>query len=150
MVAESIEIFAPMLQLGCARACSGVAAAISWRLLVRNGPPEAVRIRRSMRSAWSKSKTWWIALCSESTGSRIAPVRRQAAITMAPAQTRASLLASATMAPRSMAESVGASPAAPVIADITQSAGRAAASTRASGPAPTAIPLPESSLLRSS
>ena len=41
-----------------------------------------------------------------------------------PAQTRHSLLASATVAPRATAASVGRSPAAPVIAAITQSAGR--------------------------
>ena len=49
----------------------------------------------------------------------------------APAQTRHSLLASATIAPRSTAASVGRKPAAPVIAAITQSAGRCAASTSA-------------------
>ena len=46
----------------------------------------------------------------------------------APAQTRHSLLASATVAPRSAAASVGFRPAAPLIAAITQSAGRSAAS----------------------
>ena len=40
-----------------------------------------------------------------------------------PAQTSVSLLASAMIAPRSAAASVGLSPAAPVIAPITQSAG---------------------------
>ena len=45
-----------------------------------------------------------------------------------PAQTRHSLLASATVAPRSTAASAGFNPAAPLTAAITQSAGRAAAS----------------------
>ena len=52
-----------------------------------------------------------------------------------PAQTSVSLLASATIAPRSAAASVGRSPAAPVIAPITHCAGRCAASTTALSPA---------------
>ena len=52
------------------------------------------------------------------------------AISSAPAQTRHSLVASATIAPRRTAVSVGPRPAAPTIAAITQSAGRAAASAR--------------------
>jgi len=52
----------------------------------------------------------------------------------APAQTKHSLFASATVAPRSAAASVGARLAAPVIAAITHSAGRCAASTIACGP----------------
>src|ERR1700704_2313057 len=55
-----------------------------------------------------------------------------------PAHTRHSLLAIATMAPRSAAVSVGLRPAAPVIAPITHSAGRAAASMSALSPAPPA------------
>ena len=66
-----------------------------------------------------------------------------------PAQTRHSLLASATMAPRSAAASVGFNPAAPVIAPITQSAGRSAASTRASAPAAASMPVPASASLNS-
>jgi hypothetical protein len=56
MVAESTEIFAPMLQFGWATAWLGVTPAIArseWR---RNGPPEAVRNSRSMlswRSPWT-------------------------------------------------------------------------------------------------
>ena len=46
MVAESTEILAPMLQFGWATACSGVARAICSCVAPRNGPPEAVRIRR--------------------------------------------------------------------------------------------------------
>ena len=53
---------------------------------------------------------------------------RRAAHEQAPAQTRHSLLASATVAPRSIAASVGFNPIAPLIAAITQSAGRCAAS----------------------
>ena len=42
MVAESIEILAPMDQIGCFTARSGVTRAISSSGMVRNGPPEAV------------------------------------------------------------------------------------------------------------
>ena len=52
-----------------------------------------------------------------------------------PAQTSTSLLAKATMRPRRIAARVGASPAAPTMPAITQSAGRSAASTSASRPA---------------
>ena len=51
-----------------------------------------------------------------------------------PAQTSTSLLAKATMRPARTAARVGASPAAPTMPAITQSAGRSAASTTASGP----------------
>src|SRR5207342_1904958 len=59
-----------------------------------------------------------------------------------PAQTRHSLLASATVAPRSTAASAGFNPAAPLTAAITQSAGRAAASMMALSPAPHSILVP--------
>ena len=57
-----------------------------------------------------------------------------------PAQTRHSLFASATAAPRSTAASAGFNPAAPLTAAITQSAGRAAASMMALSPAPHSVP----------
>ena len=43
-VAESIVIFAPMFQLGCASACSTLAVAICALDHVRKGPPEQVRM----------------------------------------------------------------------------------------------------------
>src|SRR3546814_15845231 len=58
MVAESTEILAPMSQFGWATAWAGVAAAIAAMLAVRNGPPDAVRMMRSMASGWAVSKTW--------------------------------------------------------------------------------------------
>ena len=148
MVAESTEILAPMSQVGWATASSGVAAAIAARLRARNGPPEAVSTIFSTRSGRSKSKTWKMALCSESTGRSVAPPRAAAAIIASPAHTRHSLLASATTAPRRRAAMVGARPAAPTMAAITHSAGRAAASTSASGPAATRTGAPSSSALR--
>ena len=59
-----------------------------------------------------------------------------------PAQTRHSLLASATVAPRSTAASAGFNPAAPLTAAMTQSAGRAAASMIALSPAPHSVRVP--------
>ena len=44
--AESMVIFAPMLQLGCLSACAGVTVARKPRFLPRKGPPEAVRMIR--------------------------------------------------------------------------------------------------------
>src|SRR5262249_35227366 len=66
-----------------------------------------------------------------------------------PAHTSVSLLASATIAPRSAAASVGLRPAAPVIAPITHSAGRSAASIKPLSPAAASIPVPASAPLRS-
>ena len=70
-----------------------------------------------------------------------------ASISSRPAQTSASLLASATMAPRRAATRVGARPAKPTTAAITHSAGRAAASITASGPAAASIDVPASASL---
>ena len=137
MVAESTEILAPMLQLGWATAWLrrdarhlGAASGGGTGRPRRSGSAARCCSWRSPRSAWK------IALCSESTGSSTAPLRAHlGSISSAPAQTRHSLVASATMAPRRTAASVGSRPAAPTIAAITQSAGRAAASTRPSRPA---------------
>src|SRR5215831_10326393 len=89
------------------------------------------------------------ALCSESTGSTVAPDAAARRMNRPPAHTSVSLLASATMAPRSAAASVGLRPAAPVIAPITHSAGRSAASIKPLSPAATSIPVPASAALRS-
>ena len=77
----------------------------------------------SMASGRSVSSTWKIALCSESTGSKVAPLRAISPIIRAPAQTRVSLLARPTTAPRRTAARVASRPAAPTMADMTQSAG---------------------------
>ncbi len=103
----------------------------------------------SMLSGRSKSNSWKMALCSESTGSRVAPAAATSRIISWPAETRHSLLASATTAPRRTAASVGRRPAAPTIAAITQSAGIKAASITASGPAAASTPLPESAAFNS-
>ena len=53
---------------------------------------------------------WNSALCSQSTGSTVAPVSLARRMNSVPAQTRHSLLASASVAPRSIAASAGSKP----------------------------------------
>ena len=93
---------------------------------------------------------WNNALCSESTGNTQAPFFSAVRMNTSPAQTRHSLLASATVTPRSAAAIAGFSPAAPLIAAITQFAGRCAASIMALSPAPIAMPVPASAAFSSS
>ncbi len=69
-------------------------------------------------------------------------------MTMSPAATRLSLLASATVVPCPIAASTGSTPAAPEIAATTMSAGRAAAAATADGPAAASMPLPASASFR--
>ena len=82
----------------------------------RNGPPLHVRVIFSIPSTRSKSKHCQIALCSLSTGSRVAPCAATSRMNRLPAQTSTSLLAKATMRPWRTAARVGSSPAAPTIA----------------------------------
>ena len=117
-VAESMVIFGPMLQVGCASACSGVARASSSSDAVRNGPPEPVR--RSSSTAASPpplpaARHWNSALCSLSTGITRAPEARAAATTKGPPATMLSLFARASVAPHSSAASVARRPAAPTM-----------------------------------
>ena len=74
-LAESMLIFDPIDQTGCAAASAGVAAAIRSRGQVRNGPPEAVRVIATTSSDRPGPSAWSRALCSESTG-RISTPRR--------------------------------------------------------------------------
>ena len=97
--------------------------------------PDAVRMMRSTARVLPSAIAWKMALCSESTGSSVAPDCRTAASSTSPAQTSASLLAKAMAPPRAMAARVAGSPAAPVMAAMVQSTGRAAAAITASGPA---------------
>ena len=78
MVAESMLILAPMDHTGWRSAASGVARAISSVEARRNGPPDAVSTMRSTASRLPSAIAWKIALCSESTGSRVAPASRPA------------------------------------------------------------------------
>ena len=148
-VALSTLILAPMRQFGWRTASAGVAWRIASSVAARKGPPEAVRISRSTSSNRAAARHWKMALCSESTGRSAVPEASTARIRRGPAQTRHSLLASATIRPFPMAAIVGARPAAPTMAAIVQSTGRAAASTSASAPPAASIPLPARRSLRS-
>ncbi len=121
-----------------------MARAISSRLALRNGPPDAVSTIFSIAPRLPSAIDWKIALCSVSTGSSVAPCARTARSMTSPAHTSASLLASATAPPRRIAARVDGRPAAPVIAAIVQSAGRAAASITACVPQAASIPEPAS------
>ena len=142
MVALSTEIFAPMRKLGCATACSGVALPMAARLQSRKGPPDAVMISLATRWIRVGSSTWKMAECSESTGMITPPAALAASSKAGPAQTRLSLLARPITAPVFTAARVGARPAEPMIADITQSHPKPAASITAASPAAQATPLP--------
>ena len=135
-------ILAPIDQTGWRKAVSGVARAISSVLARRNGPPDAVKMIFSSALRSLPASAWKMALCSESTGSRVAPASRTARSITSPAETMASLLASAMAPPRSAAAKVGARPATPVIAAMVQSAPRRAASSTASGPHAMRMPVP--------
>ena len=135
IVAELMVIFWPMDQFGCFSACCERRLLDIGGAQVRNGPPEAVMMTRTVPRACPTPSAWNSALCSESTGRMQAPAFAARCMKKSPAQTRHSLLASATVAPRSTAASAGFSPAAPLTAAITQSAGRAAASMTALSPA---------------
>ena len=125
-VAESTEIFCPIDQLGCAHASSGVTLSNDCRDLPRKGPPEAVRtifstLLISGLPDGSIGKHWCMALCSLSTGSRVAPPCFTASIKRLPALTSASLLASKMVFPDLAALSVGRNPANPTIPATTVS-----------------------------
>ena len=98
------------------------------RVQSRNGPPEAVRMmpldlaRRARRAAPGR---WRCARCRP--GCSRVPCAAQVRRSSSPAQTRLSLLASASTPPCRASRRPGASPAAPTIADIAQSTGSAAA-----------------------
>ena len=57
-VAESIVIFGPICQVGCASASLGLTSASSSRVRPRNGPPEAVRTSESTVSGARPSRHW--------------------------------------------------------------------------------------------
>ncbi len=78
-VAESIVIFGPMRQVGCASASSGVTPSSSARERPRNGPPEAVRTSPRTVSGSRPSRHWCNAECSLSTGTMVPPPRSRAA-----------------------------------------------------------------------
>ena len=93
-----------------------------------------------MRLPAAPCKHWKIAECSESTGKIGTPFSRAARMTICPAHTSVSLLASAIAFPASMAAIVGSRPTIPTTAVTTTSAsGRVAASIKPSIPETTRI-----------
>ena len=140
-VSEAAETYAYRTARGLYDDCAAPSS-------LRNGAPSE---RRARCADYHKQalNAWNSALCSESTGSTLVPRWAARRMNRAPAQTRHSLLASATVPPRSTAASVGSSPVAPAIAAMTHSAGRSAASIIAFGPAAASMPLPARSSLRS-
>jgi hypothetical protein len=131
-VAESIVTFRPMAQRGCRRASSGVLAARSLSGVLRNGPPEAVRMTFRTCRRLSPARHWKTPLCSLSTGMMRAPERAASRMSSAPPTTMDSLLARATRRPARTASRVGPNPLMPVMAETTISA----PSARATSPAP--------------
>ena len=87
IVAESIVIFGPIFQVGCASASSTVIASKVSRRRSRNGPPEAVSTSRRASPGAPARRAWWIALCSESTGTSSAPLFFASARMSSPATT---------------------------------------------------------------
>src|SRR6266542_2544703 len=77
-VAESTVIFLPIVQVGCLSASATVARDTRSRPQVRNGPPEAVRIRRASSVGRRPATHCSTALCSESTGTISPPPSRAA------------------------------------------------------------------------
>ena len=126
-----------MRHVGWRSAASGVAAAASCGVQVRNGPPDAVRMRRASSTGRRPVRHCSTALCSESTGTISPPPSRAARVTRSPAITRVSLFASATRLPARSAARVASSPAAPTIPLMTiATSGNVAASTRQAVPFP--------------
>ena len=115
IVAESMVILLPMLQFGWFSACALVAFAMSSRLHVLNGPPDAVRCIFSMSAPAEPIRHWKIAECSESTGRMRERCSAARSITICPAATRVSLLARAMVLPAFTAEIVDSSPLNPTI-----------------------------------
>ena len=148
IVAESTEIFAPILQLGCFTACSGVTSSSSARLLPLNGPPEPVSKIFLSSPFFLPMRHWKIAECSESTGTISAPVSAARGMTISPAHTSVSLFARAMRFLASIAASVGFKPTEPDTAVTTQSAASiVAASISPSIPLPTLMPVSASEIL---
>ncbi len=127
-------IFGPMDHVGCARASSTVTDSSSSSDRFLNGPPDAVRTTESTVSGARPSRHWKRAECSLSTGRSNPPPRFQAATARSPAATRLSLFASASVTPRSSAQSVAPTPANPTTAFSTRSGSEASSSAVRSPP----------------
>ena len=140
MVAESIEILAPIDQFGWATACSGVAVGHLGERPVAERPAGRGQDEPLDRVALARVEHLEdrvvLGIDRQQRRRRLARPRR---ISSSPAQTRPPCWPAPPWRRAATAASVGARPAAPTIAAITHSAGRAAASTTASGPAAASI-----------
>ena len=93
-------ILGPIDHVGWARASSIRTSASSAAGVLRKGPPDAVSSSRAhrrsrARATWAPARHWWIAQCSESTGTSSAPGVDRKRSTSGAAAISDSLLASA-------------------------------------------------------
>ena len=102
-VAESVVIFAPMLQLGWFRASATVTSASFSTGQSRNDPPEAVRMIRRMPPSGRPWRHWKMAECSESAGRILTPCFSANGSTAGPPAMRVSLFARQMSLPASIA-----------------------------------------------
>ena len=130
-VAESIVIFGPMFQVGCASACAGVTSASSSAVLPRNGPPDAVSTSAPPARANGPRGTGRQRRVLAVDRKEPPSPRSRAASASSPAATRLSLFASASASPRSSVQSVASSPAKPTTAlRTTSGSARSSSSVR--------------------
>ena len=125
IVAESMVILAPIFQVGCLRACSGVTSGRRSSGALRNAPPDAVMMRRETGLS-SPRRHCHMALGSLSSGNRDASFWRAARVSSSPAITTVSLFANAMRLPAAMAANVAGMATSPVVAATTMSTSSAA------------------------
>src|SRR6266567_2948702 len=113
-VAESMVIFGPIRQVGWAKACSTVTERTSSSEERRNGPPDAVRMRRRISRVSSPRRHCQMALCSLSTGKIETLCSRATCITRCPAMTSVSLFDRAMVFPARMRPGLAVSPSGPM------------------------------------
>ena len=145
--AESTVTFGPIAQFGWASACSGVAAAIAAALQVRNGPPEAVEDHVLDRAGIRRRRAPGRSHCARCPSAGAARPAGGRAHERCAGADQAFLIGERDAAPgresRMGRLDAGCSGDAPT----TRSAGRSAASTTASRPAATSIPVDPQRLL---
>jgi len=126
-VADSMRILGPMSQLGFLRASAGVILARSRLGVLKNGPPEQVRVIFSMWTGeyfvrlrvWRRRRTAW---CSESSGKICAPCLAASFMRRFPPRIIDSLFARASVLPAFSVAMLGFKPAEPAIAFTIMSA----------------------------
>ena len=128
-VAESIVIFLPIFQTGCESACSGVTFANCDLGRSRSAPPLAVKMSFLIYLSFSPSRQLAIAECSVSRGIIFPPYFFSRAFKCLPAATMLSLFAIARVPPRFNTATADQSPAMPLTAETTISAGISASSS---------------------